>query len=323
MPKIYDVSAIGLASIDILTLISDEFLRELSFIKGDTHIVSEKKISQISKMFKNKLMSFGKTASNILAELATFGAKTHLISKVAGDLDGEKYIADLKKRKISYDEKQIIDKTFSRTLSRYIFITPDAINTAAITFENTARLELSDVDESVIARSRYLLIESCIFYIPGGKAVAKRACDLAKKHFTKVVFITSHRKYTGQHTKQVIDFIENRADVVFAGAHELGDLYDLIEFPKIIEKALTHTEGERIFSITLGQLGHVVVKNKKHYKITYPHVEKVVDKGGLDSAYTAGFLYALLSGKHIRECGKLGNQLSCDRIGSYGGRPKL
>ena len=100
---------------------------------------------------------------------------------------------------------------------------------------------------------------------------------------------------------------------------------DLDEYPKVLS--------------TLGKTGSTVSKNeiqfrfasyvadaKNEYIIESKPLRKRVDTTGAGDAFAAGFLYGLLNGKGLEECGRLGDtvaQFSITKVGARDGLPTL
>jgi len=322
MPKIYDVSAIGLSSVNHIVLVEESFLVQMSLNKGEINFIDHKRDSLFKKMFKNKLLSFGDTASNILTELAKLGAKTYLISQVGDDILGKKYVADLQNRAVKFDAQSFCDSN-SKTFQNWTFITPDAVNTNASSLHNLVKIKMSDEDEKIIAQSKYLIIEANLFDLPRGKKIIERVAKLAKENQTKIVFTTCNEKCAAKNAEKLMDFISEYVDVVFASLKEMMILYDTIEIPKILEHIMKAKWEEKIVSVAMGQQGLVLINHKKHYKIPYPHVTKIVDKNGAASAYAGGIIYGLLNNQAMVEAANVASNQAVKRMETYGGRPNF
>jgi len=81
-------------------------------------------------------------------------------------------------------------------------------------------------------------------------------------------------------------------------------------------------EGARIVAVKLGQKGCYVTNGKESYLVK-PFGTKVVDTTGAGDAFCAGFLYGLIKGKDLYECGRLGNFVASKCIEKAGARTGL
>jgi len=84
-------------------------------------------------------------------------------------------------------------------------------------------------------------------------------------------------------------------------------------------------EGVQIVAVKLGERGCYVTDGYEEHLID-PFRVKVVDTTGAGDAFCAGFIYGLLRGKSLRECGVLGNFVASRclmKMGAREGLPKL
>lgn len=84
-------------------------------------------------------------------------------------------------------------------------------------------------------------------------------------------------------------------------------------------------EGIEIVAVKLGEKGCYVTNGKENHLIK-PFKVKVVDTTGAGDAFCAGFIYGLLRGKNLKECGILGNFVASrclTRMGAREGLPKI
>jgi ribokinase len=80
--------------------------------------------------------------------------------------------------------------------------------------------------------------------------------------------------------------------------------------------------GAEIVAIKLGDKGCYVTNGKENHLVE-PYKVSVVDTTGAGDAFCAGFLYGLIKGKDLYECGKLGNFVASRCITKMGARTGL
>jgi ribokinase len=84
-------------------------------------------------------------------------------------------------------------------------------------------------------------------------------------------------------------------------------------------------EGVKIVAVKLGERGCYITDGQESHLIK-PFKVEVVDTTGAGDAFCAGFIYGLLRGKSLRECGILGNFVASrclTKVGAREGLPKL
>ncbi len=81
-------------------------------------------------------------------------------------------------------------------------------------------------------------------------------------------------------------------------------------------------EGARIVAVKLGSRGCYVTDGRESHLIK-PYRVRVVDTTGAGDAFCAGFLYGLVKGKSLRECGMIANFVASRCITKPGARAGL
>jgi ribokinase len=84
-------------------------------------------------------------------------------------------------------------------------------------------------------------------------------------------------------------------------------------------------EGAEIVAVKLGERGCYVTNGRESHLIE-PFKVEVVDTTGAGDAFCAGFIYGLLRGKSLRECGILGNFVASrclTKMGARNGLPRV
>jgi ribokinase len=80
--------------------------------------------------------------------------------------------------------------------------------------------------------------------------------------------------------------------------------------------------GVEIIGVKLGKRGSYVTNGTESYIIKSNPV-RVVDTTGAGDAYCAGFIYGLVKGKDLFDCGKLGNFVASYCVSAMGARTGL
>ena len=80
--------------------------------------------------------------------------------------------------------------------------------------------------------------------------------------------------------------------------------------------------GVKIVAVKLGSKGCYVTDGREKLRIE-PFNVKVVDTTGAGDAFCAGFLYGLIHGKSLYECGYLGNFVASRSVMKMGARAGL
>jgi len=255
----------------------------------------------------------GGSAANTIVGLARLRLRTGFIGKVAGDHEGQLLLKDFKKEGVNTDGIIVVKEGSSGVVAAYVdekgeralYVHP-SINDS-LTFEeidleyarNTHFLHITSVDEKPFQAQKKLILEA-----PNVKVSFDPGEIYARKGLPQL--------------KPII----KRSFVVLPSENELRTLTKKgwKEGVKMLLKL-----GAGIVAVKLGQRGCYVTDGKESHLIE-PYEVKAVDTTGAGDAFSAGFLYGLIKGKDLYECGKLGNFVaSCciTKIGARIGLPTL
>ena len=108
--------------------------------------------------------------------------------------------------------------------------------------------------------------------------------------------------------------------VLMPNALELTLLTGEIAYRKAADVMLGR--GVKIVAVKLGSDGCYVTNGSERHLID-PFKVNVVDTTGAGDAFCAGFLYGLVNGKNLFECGKLGNFVASRCVMKMGARAGL
>ena len=79
-------------------------------------------------------------------------------------------------------------------------------------------------------------------------------------------------------------------------------------------------DKNKIFAITLGEKGAMIVNNEEVVKIEPQKIDNLVDTTGAGDLFAAGFLLKYLQGQTLEECGKEAVRFASKVIQMYGAR---
>lgn len=298
------------------------------------HIYQVERILDDGEAVVNKTTSSpGGSAANTVYGLAKLGVSSGVIGVVGDDVEGEVSIREF--QTVGVDTSQIKVKPGVKTglvlcLSdrlgkRSLYVTPGANNL----------LTIDDLDLTYINRSRILHISSfaddrqfkMLLELMG------RLDSAIKVSFAPGVLHSTKR------LKALTPILE-KTDVLFINQHELQHLTgeDVIAGAENCLK-----QGCRMVAVTLGrgmrlELGkgasHRIVTATSYIRDTDSEyaieaTQKIMSAAyttGAGDAFATGFLYGLLKGKGLEECGRLGDivaQFSITEVGTRQGLPTL
>jgi ribokinase len=255
----------------------------------------------------------GGSAANTIVGLARLELKTGFIGKVATDHEGQLLLDNFKREGVDTDGIVVSKYGSSGTVAAYVdkkgeralYVHPSVNDT--LTFDEInleyARqshfVHLTSVDRKPFLAQKKLVIElpdTQVSFDPG-EIYARKGLKVLKP-------------------------IIQRSSVVLPSEGELKMLTG--KNWKEGARALLK-EGTGIVAVKLGERGCYVADGKEAHLIE-PFKVKVVDTTGAGDAFCAGFIYGLVKGKDLYQCGRFGNFVASRciiQVGARKGLPRL
>ena len=313
--KKYDVVGIGNAIIDLIAEVDDSFLEKNNITKGGMSLVDYDLANKIGEEVKIvKTISGGSVANSIVC-IAQQGLKTAFIGKVNEDELGYEFKNGLQKEEVDFKFIPSLAKNY--TARCIILVTPDAERTMNTYLGISQELSEDDVDMEVIASSSILYLEGYLWDLADAKNAIKQSIIKAKESSTMVAFSVSDAFCIDRFRDEFIDLVKKSADIIFANESEVISLFQ----SKSLEEAVQECQNiNKIFAITLGSKGAMIVKENEIIEISPEQIDNLVDTTGAGDLFAAGFLSKYIRSKDLKLSGKEGVSLASQIIQKFGAR---
>lgn len=305
------IIGIGNALVDILTKVEDDkLLEKLNLPKGSMQIVDAQTSQYVSDAVSHleNTMASGGSAANTIHGLAKLGAKTGFIGHVGNDEIGKFFENDLKTAGV---EPKMFHSNSPSGLARAL-VTTDCERTFA-TFLGAA-IELSDkhLSQELFSGYNYLYIEG---YLVANKSLMDASIDMAKTAGLKIVLDLASYNVVEENRQYLLDLIKNKIDIVFSNEEEAKTLTGLNP-----EESLDFIASQcEIAIVKIGKKGSLIKRGDKKV-VVKPVLANAVDTTGAGDMYAAGFLFGLINGKSLEQCGKMGSLLASTVIEVIGAK---
>ncbi|MFT3997716.1 MAG: adenosine kinase [Asticcacaulis sp.] len=322
MSKEYDVTAVGHAIVDVLSPASEAFIAAEGLPKGGMTLIDQHRaIKLYDRMLSHNELTqeSGGSVGNTIAGVASFGGKGAYVGKVAHDELGEVFSRDMKRMGVAFDVPFLHDDP-THTGRCLINITEDGQRTMATFLGASALVTPEDIDPEVIKGSQVTYLEGYLFDTPSGRASFAKACDIARSVGRKTAMTLSDSFVVDRWRTDLMAFIDQHIDLVFANEDELLSLFQTDDFHKAARYLKAKTD---LAFVTRSEKGSVVLKADLSHDIPVYPVEAVVDTTGAGDQYAAGVLFGLTQGLHLETCGRLGALAAAEVISHYGPRPQV
>ena len=313
----FDITGIGNAIVDVIVNVEDKYLEDQDIRKGMMSLVDLKTIENISDTIEIKTTVSGGSVANSIVALAQNGMNTAFIGKVSNDEIGSKFIDGLKSENVTFACKAQSDD--SKSGRCIVMVTPDAQRTMSTYLGISQKLNSGDINQDVIKNSSITYLEGYLWDLDDAQVAIKHATDYAKSSGNLVAFSVSDVFCIERFRDSFRSMIDTNVDVVFANKEEIKSLYEndnIEEITKIL------SQQERIYAITMGEEGALIIKGDETYKIEAQKIENLVDTTGAGDLFAAGFLEHFIKNESLESCGSRGVEMASRVIQQYGARLK-
>ncbi len=312
-----DVVGIGNAIVDIIARCEDDFIAAEGLAKGGMRLIDAAEADRLySKMGPATEMSGG-SAANTCAGLASLGARTAFIGKVAGDQFGTIFKHDIRSIGVEYATPE--SRSQAPTARCLILVTPDGERTMSTYLGASTELGNGEIAPEVIRSARVTYLEGYLFDPPEAKAAFHEAARIAAEAGRQVALSLSDTFCVERHRAAFRSLIQGGVDVLFGNQEEVCALYET----GTLEDALPQLRAEcTLAAVTRSGDGSIIMTPEDTITIPAAHVDEVVDTTGAGDLYAAGFLYGLARGRPLQECGRLASLAAGEIISHIGARPE-
>jgi sugar/nucleoside kinase (ribokinase family) len=314
----YDVVGIGNAIVDIIARCKEGFLTKHDLIKGSMRLIDADEASRLYEAMGPAVERSGGSVANAVAGLASFGAKSGFIGRVAADQFGGIFRHDIRSLGVEYDTPPATDG--EPTARCLVLVTPDGERTMNTFLGASVSFAPGDLDLDMIGAAKIVYLEGYLFDRDEAKAAFREAARAAAAAGAKVALSLSDAFCVDRHRDDFKALVREGADIVFANEKEITTLYQVNSFEEAAKAALADCE---LAVLTRSEAGSVIVSGGESLEIEAEKVAQVVDLTGAGDLYSAGFLYGLTHGAPLAVCGRLGSLAAAEVIGHIGARPEV
>lgn len=314
----YDVVGIGNAIVDVLAKVGDRFLTERELPKSCMTLLNAQDAGKIYADIVPEREVPGGSAANTVAGLASLGSAPAFIGKVHDDVLGQEFTRDIGAAGVDFFTPPL--KEGPMTGRSIVLVTPDAMRSMFTYLGANTHLSVEDVDENTIKSSRITYLEGYLLDYEHGLDIATKAAEIAHKYNRQVAFSLSDISCVTGKQDQILEFIKQHVDILFANDGEICALFPGEDFYKCLDLIKPHIE---IAAITRGSKGSVVINGRTKTFVEAETVENVVDTTGAGDLYAAGFLYGMTQGRSLGTCAMIGSIAAAEVITHYGARPEV
>jgi ribokinase len=261
-------------------------------------------------------MECGGSAANTIVGLARLGCKVGFIGKVAMDKEGEILIENFKKENVNTEG--IIRAKTGRSGTVMGFVDEKGDRALYVDPGVNDTIKFEETDMNYVSSAEFLHLSSFV----GEKSLETQKKIVENLPDDVKVSLDPGALYADKGMRELSPIVK-RSYVIMPNAVELARLTGEKDYRVGAEKMLDM--GVKVVAVKLGSKGCYVTDGTESHHIEALKV-RVVDTTGAGDAFCAGFLYGLISGKSLYDCGRIGNFVASRcimKMGARSGLPRL
>lgn len=175
--------------------------------------------------------------------------------------------------------------------------------------------------KNLVQHPQFYYIEG--FFLPEKIQICRFLYERYANHPSVKLITNLNAPYIVKTFPKDITWLAKKADIVFGNRDEFEELASINGFQTMedqLSDLLSNSEKDKIIVVTDGASPVFFYKgNSKNIEsdlVNVPpvNVKDIVDTTGAGDSFVAGFLFALIEGKPIRECVELGCEISAKVI---------
>jgi ribokinase len=264
----------------------------------------------------NYLETCGGSAANTIVGLSRLQCKTGFIGKIGSDREGELLLENFHKEHVDTEGIVRSEKGRSGTVIGFIDAKGERALYVDSGINDTITWDQKNVEYA--DQAKFLHLTSFVGEKPF--KVQRKLLGLLSDNVR--ISLDPGEIYARKGLNALEPFLR-RAYVVMPNARELSLLLGSPDYKRNADILLKH--GVKIVAVKLGREGCYVTDGKERFHIDSFRV-KVADTTGAGDAFCAGFLYGLINGEGLQDCGKIGNFVASKcvmKVGARSGLPEL
>ena len=255
--------------------------------------------------------SGGGSAANTVVGLARLELRAGFVGNVAADREGKFLLDEFRKEGVDVNGITVSKSGRSGTVMGYI--DPNGERALYVDPGVNDQLDFNDITLDYVLGTEFLHLSSFVAQKPFN---AQKQL-IAKLSGVKVCFDPG-ALYARKGLAALKPIIK-RSYAIFPNENEVR----LLTGQGYKEGAKKFLElGAELVAVKLGKRGGYVSDGKQSHLIE-PYSVEAVDTTGAGDAFCAGFIYGLIKGKDLFECGRLGNFVASRCVSAMGARTGL
>lgn len=304
------VVGVGSALVDILAHEDDDFVNQVGAVKGGMTYVDKRVIDEtIDRASQTPIVVPGGSACNTMVGVGRLGGRARFVGKCGNGSMGKLFRRDLLEQNV----EPFLFESESPTGRVLSIITPDAQRSMLTYLGASAEarpVEMTEAcfqDAAIVHIEGYLLFNQELFAAilhSARKAGALISLDLASFNVVE------------EAADVLPGFVERHVDILIANEDEALAYTGIKEESRALEVLSDQVD---IAVLKIGARGSLIAHAGKQRSIQPYGDGSAIDTTGAGDLWAAGFLYGLVNGMPLDQCGDLGSRCGhavCQVVGA-------
>ena len=318
MTQRHHVIAVGNALVDVIATAEPAFLVSHGIAKGSMRLIPADEAEALYAAMGAGREVSGGSAANTVAGMAALGARTLFVGRVADDQLGRVFAHDIRAAGVDFATPRSTGGT--PTGRCLIVVTPDGDRTMNTFLGACQELSEADLDPVAVAAADILYLEGYLWDPPAPRAAMRKAIEVARANHTKVALTLSDVFCVEGYRADFRALLESHVDLVFGNEHEVCALYQTKDLDTAMAELARHSCTA---VITRSAAGAVVIEGGRHHVVAAEPAARVLDTTGAGDLFAGGFMAAMVEGRSLPDCARVGCIAAAEIISHYGARPEV
>ncbi len=292
------IVGVGSALIDILAHEDEVFLSKTGALKGGMIYVNKEFIDETLLLSSQPpAIVPGGSACNTVVGVSKLGGAARFVGKCGSGKMGEFFENDLKRQNV----EPVLLRSGSPTGRVLSIITPDAQRSMFTFLGASAETTPQEIAQDCFKNAAIVHIEGYLLFNP---ELISKILKTAKKSGARVSLDLASFNVVKESREQLQHIVESYVDILIANEDEALAYTGHRDEARAIQALAADVE---IAVLKVGQRGSFIACGGQIVPIQPKTGAPVIDTTGAGDLWAAGFLYGLVNGYALEQCGELGS----------------
>lgn len=291
-----EVVGIGLANIDLVAHVKEEFLTKHKVPKGGARELDYLSFARLRAELPAYDAIPGGCAANTICGMAAYGVPTRFYGKIGEDSFASLYRASFTDYTVAYD----VEAEGEESSQCAVLVTPDGERSFAYIHGASWDLSANDIDKDTLAQAGLIVSEVYMFELGKESEVAKLVFESVQQNENKLVMKMMDQDFGKRYAQKIRALGDAKILDLLVGNHEnLPSLTGGGSLDKTLN-ALKDWKCDVLLTANTGGAYYISGGDVKHYEIE--PVLNPRNTTGAGDQFLAGFLMGRMDGKAPHEC---------------------